>query len=41
MTERIEPAGRGRWSEAGAETVQPGVHRVPLPLPNRIETVFD
>src|SRR5918997_1412008 len=31
MTER---AGRGRWAEAGAETVQPGVHRVPLPLPH-------
>jgi glyoxylase-like metal-dependent hydrolase (beta-lactamase superfamily II) len=25
---------RGRWAEAGAETVRPGVHRVPLPLPN-------
>lgn len=31
MTER---AGRGRWAEAGAETVVPGVHRVPLPLPS-------
>ncbi|GAA4691573.1 MBL fold metallo-hydrolase [Phytohabitans rumicis] len=31
MTER---AGRGRWAEAGPETVRPGVHRVPLPLPN-------
>ncbi len=30
MTER---AGRGRWAEAGAETVHPGVHRIPLPLP--------
>jgi glyoxylase-like metal-dependent hydrolase (beta-lactamase superfamily II) len=30
MTER---AGRGRWAEAGPETVLPGVHRVPLPLP--------
>jgi glyoxylase-like metal-dependent hydrolase (beta-lactamase superfamily II) len=26
-------AGRGRWAEAGPETVRPGVHRVPLPLP--------
>lgn len=25
---------RGRWAEAGAETVRPGVHRVPLPLPD-------
>ena len=31
MTER---AGRGRWAEAGPETVRPGVHRVPLPLPD-------
>lgn len=31
MTER---AGRGRWAEAGVETVRPGVHRVPLPLPD-------
>ena len=30
MTDR---AGRGQWAEAGPETVQPGVHRVPLPLP--------
>ena len=30
MTER---AGRGRWAEAGPETIRPGVHRVPLPLP--------
>ena len=28
-----ERAGRGRWAEAGPETVAPGVHRVPLPLP--------
>jgi len=28
------PAGRGRWADAGAETIRPGVHRVPLPLPN-------
>jgi glyoxylase-like metal-dependent hydrolase (beta-lactamase superfamily II) len=28
-----ERAGRGRWAEAGPETVRPGVHRVPLPLP--------
>jgi glyoxylase-like metal-dependent hydrolase (beta-lactamase superfamily II) len=26
-------AGRGRWAEAGVETVRPGVHRAPLPLP--------
>ncbi|MFD4505431.1 MBL fold metallo-hydrolase [Streptomyces sp. NPDC058457] len=25
---------RGRWAEAGAETVLPGVHRIPLPLPD-------
>ena len=31
MTER---AGRGAWAEAGPETVRPGVHRVPLPLPD-------
>ncbi|MFI7702102.1 MBL fold metallo-hydrolase [Nonomuraea sp. NPDC049480] len=30
MTTRAE---RGRWDEAGAETVGPGVHRIPLPLP--------
>ena len=29
----IAPAGRGPWSDAGAETIRPGVHRVPLPLP--------
>jgi glyoxylase-like metal-dependent hydrolase (beta-lactamase superfamily II) len=28
-----ERAGRGSWSDAGPETVRPGVHRVPLPLP--------
>jgi glyoxylase-like metal-dependent hydrolase (beta-lactamase superfamily II) len=28
-----ERAGRGRWAEGGVETVAPGVHRVPLPLP--------
>jgi glyoxylase-like metal-dependent hydrolase (beta-lactamase superfamily II) len=27
-------SGPGRWFEAVAETVRPGVHRVPLPLPN-------
>ena len=26
-------AGRGRWTEPGAEQVAPGVHRLPLPLP--------
>jgi glyoxylase-like metal-dependent hydrolase (beta-lactamase superfamily II) len=25
---------RGKWATAGAETVAPGVHRIPLPLPN-------
>jgi len=25
---------RGKWATAGPETVAPGVHRVPLPLPN-------
>jgi glyoxylase-like metal-dependent hydrolase (beta-lactamase superfamily II) len=28
------PFDRGRWADAAAETVRPGVHRVPLPLPN-------
>jgi len=28
------PFDRGRWTEAVPETVRPGVHRVPLPLPN-------
>ena len=28
------PFDRGRWTEAAPETVRPGVHRVPLPLPN-------
>jgi len=27
-------AGRGRWTEPGAHPVAPGVHRVPLPLPD-------
>ena len=34
---RREPTGRrrgtGRWDETGVETIRPGVHRVPLPLP--------
>jgi glyoxylase-like metal-dependent hydrolase (beta-lactamase superfamily II) len=25
---------RGRWAQAGPETVHPGVHRIPLPLPD-------
>ncbi|GAB3668323.1 MBL fold metallo-hydrolase [Nocardioides korecus] len=25
--------GRGAWAEPGAQTVAPGVHRIPLPLP--------
>ncbi|MFF0156708.1 MBL fold metallo-hydrolase [Streptomyces sp. NPDC005263] len=25
---------RGRWADAGAQTVRPGVHRIPLPLPD-------
>ncbi|MEU5262905.1 MBL fold metallo-hydrolase [Amycolatopsis sp. NPDC021455] len=25
---------RGKWATAGPETVAPGVHRIPLPLPN-------
>ncbi|QUH02070.1 MBL fold metallo-hydrolase [Saccharopolyspora erythraea] len=25
---------RGLWARAGVETVRPGVHRIPLPLPN-------
>ncbi|MFZ3572750.1 MBL fold metallo-hydrolase [Streptomyces sp. BH097] len=31
MTTRFD---QGPWAEAGIQTVQPGVHRVPLPLPN-------
>jgi glyoxylase-like metal-dependent hydrolase (beta-lactamase superfamily II) len=29
-----ERAGRGRWTEPGAYPVAPGVHRIPLPLPD-------
>ncbi|ELP63487.1 MBL fold metallo-hydrolase [Streptomyces turgidiscabies] len=25
---------RGRWADSGPETVRPGVHRIPLPLPD-------
>ncbi|MEU6575258.1 MBL fold metallo-hydrolase [Streptomyces sp. NPDC046805] len=31
MTKRFD---QGSWAEAGVQTVHPGVHRVPLPLPN-------
>jgi glyoxylase-like metal-dependent hydrolase (beta-lactamase superfamily II) len=31
MTTRFD---RGQWADSGAQTVRPGVHRVPLPLPN-------
>ncbi|WP_326601530.1 MBL fold metallo-hydrolase [Streptomyces sp. NBC_01799] len=31
MTPRFD---QGPWAAAGVQTVQPGVHRVPLPLPN-------
>ncbi|UIX29105.1 MBL fold metallo-hydrolase [Streptomyces sp. GQFP] len=31
MTTRLD---RGQWADSGAQTVRPGVHRVPLPLPN-------
>lgn len=31
MTRRFD---QGPWAEAGVETIQPGVHRVPLPLPH-------
>ncbi|MBO3682784.1 MBL fold metallo-hydrolase [Streptomyces sp. NEAU-YJ-81] len=31
MTTRFD---QGLWAEAGVQTIQPGVHRVPLPLPN-------
>ncbi|MEU3528740.1 MBL fold metallo-hydrolase [Streptomyces sp. NPDC038707] len=31
MTRRFD---QGAWAEAGAQTILPGVHRVPLPLPN-------
>ncbi|MFD4596919.1 MBL fold metallo-hydrolase [Streptomyces sp. NPDC058464] len=33
-TTRTSRFDRGRWAEAGAETVRPGVHRIPLPLPD-------
>ncbi|MBW8793256.1 MAG: MBL fold metallo-hydrolase [Streptomyces sp.] len=33
-TTRTPRFDRGRWAEAGAETVRPGVHRIPLPLPD-------
>ncbi|MGA5450520.1 MBL fold metallo-hydrolase [Streptomyces umbrinus] len=33
-TTRVTRFDRGRWAEAGAETVRPGVHRIPLPLPD-------
>jgi glyoxylase-like metal-dependent hydrolase (beta-lactamase superfamily II) len=29
-----EPAGGGAWTEGGIHPVAPGVHRIPLPLPN-------
>jgi glyoxylase-like metal-dependent hydrolase (beta-lactamase superfamily II) len=29
-----QPTGRGEWTRSGAFEVAPGVHRVPLPLPN-------
>ncbi|MFD5063661.1 MBL fold metallo-hydrolase [Streptomyces sp. NPDC058394] len=31
MTQRFD---QGPWAASGVQTVQPGVHRVPLPLPN-------
>jgi len=31
MTTRFD---RGQWAQSGAQTVRPGVHRVPLPLPD-------
>ncbi|MEV5842438.1 MBL fold metallo-hydrolase [Streptomyces sp. NPDC051985] len=32
-TPRFDRFDRGRWAQGGPETVHPGVHRVPLPLP--------
>ncbi|GAA3774842.1 MBL fold metallo-hydrolase [Streptomyces coacervatus] len=32
-TTRPTRFGRGRWAQGGPETVRPGVHRIPLPLP--------
>ena len=29
-----DSAGSGDWTELGLFTVAPGVHRIPLPLPN-------
>lgn len=34
MTASDVPTGKGAWVEPGAHEVAPGVHRVPLPLPN-------
>ncbi|MFI5798998.1 MBL fold metallo-hydrolase [Streptomyces sp. NPDC051677] len=33
-TTRTPRFDRGRWAQAGPETVHPGVHRIPLPLPD-------
>ncbi|MGY6026439.1 MBL fold metallo-hydrolase [Streptomyces spinosirectus] len=32
-TTRTTRLDRGRWAQSGPETVRPGVHRIPLPLP--------
>jgi len=32
-TTRTPRFDRGRWAQGGPETVRPGVHRIPLPLP--------
>jgi len=32
-TTRTTRFDRGRWAQGGPETVRPGVHRIPLPLP--------
>ncbi|MDH6447842.1 MULTISPECIES: MBL fold metallo-hydrolase [unclassified Streptomyces] len=33
-TTRTPRLDRGRWAQPGPETVEPGVHRIPLPLPD-------
>src|ERR1041385_3969330 len=30
----VEPAGSGAWTLPGSEAIAPGVHRIPLPLPD-------
>ena len=34
LSNPIEPAGRGAWTEPGVFPAAPGVHRIPLPMPS-------